>query len=57
MNDDVRNGMTRRGFVDRIGLAGMALGLGATAAAAEPAARSRTRTGSSRRSRRAVGST
>jgi predicted dehydrogenase len=37
MSDDMRNGMTRRGFVDRIGLAGVALGLGAKAAAAEPA--------------------
>ena len=37
MSDDMRNGMTRRGFVDRIGLAGVALGLGAQAAAAEPA--------------------
>jgi predicted dehydrogenase len=36
MNEDVRSGMTRRGFVDRVGLVGAALGLGAKAAAAEP---------------------
>ena len=34
MNVDRGNGMTRRGFVDRIGLVGVALGLGGAAAAA-----------------------
>lgn len=37
MNDDRRSGMTRRGFVDRIGLVGAALGLGGAAAGADPA--------------------
>lgn len=37
MNADRRNEMTRRGFVDRIGLVGAALGLGGAATAADPA--------------------